>query len=190
MWLFGNKIIPIYELHNLKHVKTNAVWSKAVTPVGSPLSVGPLLFIYASVRTSILGPKVGLRGQLAGAALGSAALCYLTPFLKSAIALPPNSIFLHHNFYNAKDFIGASIKGTIGAALAYLEMQHLGYAWNGHWEDCVASTGISADPVPDFVLPRELMCALWMQRVRQDHFQMWVSSPRVNGSVRFTQIGM
>lgn len=151
MWLFGNKIIPIYELYNLKHVKINAVWSKAVTPVGSPLSVGPLLFIYASVRTSILGPKIGLRGQLAGAALGSAALCYLTPFLKSAIALPPNSIFLHHNFYNAKDFIGASIKGTIGAALAYLEMQHLGYAWNGHWEDCVAFTGISADPVPDFV---------------------------------------
>lgn len=155
MWFRGANNIHFHELYNLKHVKINAVWSKAAAPVGIPLSVNPLLFIYASMRTSILGSKVGLRGQLAGAALGSAALCYLTPFLNSVVAASPNSIFLHHNFYHVKDFIGASIKGTIGAALAYLEMQRLGYAWSGHWEDCVISTGTSANPVPDFVFASE-----------------------------------
>ncbi|BBP70820.1 hypothetical protein PHLH6_28240 [Pseudomonas sp. Seg1] len=167
MWFHGIKDIPRYELHRLKQVRKKASWDKPVVPPGPPLVVDPLRFIYASTRSSILGQKIGLRGQLAGQGLGAAALCYLTPNFHSASVKPINNIFLHHNFYHAKDFIGSSIKGTIGASLAYLEMQDLGYAWCGHWEDCtspgVSTTSTSASapkasgsapakaPAPDFV---------------------------------------
>ncbi|WP_312964491.1 hypothetical protein [Stutzerimonas kunmingensis] len=56
------------------------------------------------------------------------------------------NIFLHHNFDHTKDFVGSSIKGTIGASLAYLEMQRLGYAWTGHWEDCTSPSAIAKSP--------------------------------------------
>lgn len=151
MWFSGSKDIPFYELHNLKHVKTNAVWQKPVVPHGVSLTVDPLLFIYASTRASMLGKRIGLRGQLAGLGLGSVALCYLAPLMSRGVKLPSNKVFLHHNFDNTKDFIGSSIKGTIGASLAYLEMQRLGYAWSGHWEDCVSAAGTSANATPDFV---------------------------------------
>lgn len=151
MWFSGSKVIPFYELHNLKHVKKNAVWHKPVAPPGVSLAVDPLLFIYASTRSSILGKRIGLRGQLAGLGLGSVSLCYLAPLISSGVKLPSNKLFLHHNFDNTKDFIGSSIKGTIGASLAYLEMQRLGYAWSGHWEDCVSATGTSVTATPDFI---------------------------------------
>jgi len=167
MWFHGIKDIPRYELYKLKQVRTKASWDKPVIPAGPPLAIDPLLFIYASTRASILGQKIGLRGQLAGRGLGAAALCYLTPNLYSPGAKVTNKIFLHHNFNYTKDFIGSSIKGAIGAALAYLEMQDQGYAWCGHWEDCtapavsttssVASTSTASGsakakaPAPDFV---------------------------------------
>lgn len=158
MWFHGIKDIPRYELHRLKQVRKKASWDKAIIPAGAPLAVDPLLFIYASTRASILGSKIGLRGQLAGQGLAAAALCYLTPNVHGATAKHLNRIFLHHNFGHAKDFIGSSIKGTIGASLAYLEMQNLGYAWCGHWEDCTSLTVPTATssattkvPAPDFV---------------------------------------
>ena len=160
MWFSGSKVIPFYELHNLKHVKTNAVWHKPVAPPGVSLAVDPLLFIYASTRSSILGKRIGLRGQLAGLGLGSVSLCYLAPLISSGVKLPSNKLFLHHNFDNTKDFIGSSIKGTIGASLAYLEMQRLGYAWSGHWEDCVSATGTSVTATPDFIFASARDCAL------------------------------
>jgi hypothetical protein len=152
MWFFGNADVPRREYYKFRHIKTtNAVWEKVVSPYStSPLSVNPLLFAYAATRASILGPRIGLRGQLAGAGLATASLSYLTLFPPKGIATPPTKrIYLHHNFENAKDFVGSSIKGTIGAAIAYLEMQGSGYAWSGHWEDCVVST--SATAFPDFV---------------------------------------
>ena len=171
MWFHGIKDVPRYELYKLKQVRTKASWDKPVIPGGPPLAIDPSLFIYASTRASILGQKIGLRGQLAGRGLGAAALCYLTTNLYSPGAKATNNIFLHHNFNYTKDFIGSSIKGTIGAALAYLEMQDQGYAWCGHWEDCttpaVSTTSPSAStskttvsakvkakakaPAPDFV---------------------------------------
>lgn len=151
MWFTGSKDIPFYELHNLKHVKKNAVWHKPVGSHGASLTVDPLLFIYASTRASILGKRIGLRGQLAGLGLASVALCYLAPLMSRGVKLPSNKIFLHQNFDNTKDFIGTSIKGTIGASLAYLEMQRLGYAWSAHWEDCVSTAGTTANAAPDFV---------------------------------------
>ncbi|WP_233834612.1 hypothetical protein [Paraburkholderia sp. ZP32-5] len=152
MWFLGNADVPRREYYKFRHIKTtNAVWDKVVSPYSStPLSINPLLFAYAATRASILGPRIGLRGHLAGAGLATASLSYLTLYPPKGIAAPPTKrIYLHHNFANAKDFVASSIKGTIGAAIAYLEMQGLGYAWSGHWEDCVASTTASA--YPDFV---------------------------------------
>jgi len=152
MWFFGNAEVPRREYYKFKHIKTkNAVWEAVVSPYSkTPLSINPLLFAYAATRASILGPRIGLRGQLAGAGLATASLSYLTLFPPKGIAASPTKrVYLHHNFDNAKDFIGSSIKGTIGAAIAYLEMQGLGYAWSGHWEDCIASTPATA--FPDFV---------------------------------------
>ncbi|NMY78243.1 hypothetical protein HBO01_06095 [Pseudomonas rhodesiae] len=167
MWFHGIKDIPRYEHYRLKQVRKKASWEKPMVPGGTPLSVDPMHFIYASTRASILGQKVGLRGQLAGQGLGAVALCYLSPRFASSRIKPSNKIFLHHNFSHAKDFIGSSIKGTIGASLAYLEMQDQGYAWCSHWEDCIApavstisspastlkatSSTTAKAPTPDFV---------------------------------------
>lgn len=146
MWFKGEKEIPHYEIFKLKSVKINASWHDVFVPPGSPLSVHPLHFIYASTRASILGGKIGLRGQLAGLGLGSSALCYLTPSKAGKSYTPTTRLFLHNNFKYAKDFVGSSIKGTIGASLAYLEMQRMGYAWSGHWEDCAPSTHVPIIP--------------------------------------------
>jgi len=96
--------------------------------------------------------RVGLRGQLAGLGLATAALSYLEPNV-------PNGVKLHKNFAFTKDFIGTSLKGTIGAALAFLEMQSLGYVWQGHWEDCVATAGPPAAR-PDFVFAKNSQVCL------------------------------
>jgi hypothetical protein len=103
------------------------------------------MFAYAAARSSIVGAKLGLRGQIAGLGLASASLSYLTKPV-------PDDIFLHHNFTLLKDFVGTSLKGTIGAAIAYLEMLDLGYVWQGHWEDCVSS--MSGDAHPDFIFAK------------------------------------
>ncbi|RMS08252.1 hypothetical protein ALP72_00624 [Pseudomonas coronafaciens pv. coronafaciens] len=150
MWFSGGKDIPGYEHYRLKHVKTNAVWEAPSAVTSAPMNLHPAHFLYGSTRSSIMGKRLGLRGQLAGLGLGSAALCYLRP---DAPSVPLGRLSLHGNFNNAKDFVGTTIKGVVGASLAYWEMQHLGYAWEGHWEDFFPPSAVPgrATPAPDFI---------------------------------------
>ncbi len=110
MWFSGGKDIPGYEHYRLKHVKTNAVWEAPSAVTSAPMNLHPAHFLYGSTRSSIMGKRLGLRGQLAGLGLGSAALCYLRP---DAPSVPLGRLSLHGNFNNAKDFVGTTIKGVV-----------------------------------------------------------------------------
>lgn len=149
MWFSGIATLQRAREFNFKHLgpKGRAVWDRAPTaPYGfGPLKIDPHMFAYAAARSSIVGKKLGLRGQIAGLGLASAALSYLKK-------PPSGELFLHHNFPLLKDFVGTSLTGTIGAAIAYLEMLDLGYVWHGHWEDCVKSGSVAAHP--DFIFAK------------------------------------
>lgn len=123
------------------------MWERApLSPYGAgPARFDPYQFAYATARSSIVGKKLGLRGQIAGLGLGAASLAFFKPPM-------PNDLVLHQNFSLLKDFVGTSLRGTIGAAVAYLEMLDMGYVWQGHWEDCVAPGYSGAHP--DFVFAK------------------------------------
>ncbi|MBQ0933462.1 hypothetical protein [Ideonella alba] len=59
---------------------------------------------------------------------------------------------LHPDIDDAKDYFGLSVKGTVGAGFAVLEMQAQGYAWLGHWEEAFYTPG---EKCPDFVFGRD-----------------------------------
>lgn len=148
MWFTSAAEISRKKRFTLKKIKKNVGWNLPVSPYGNDLAIDPLMFVYAAMRASIVGYKIGLRGQIAGALLGAAALAYLYK-PKSNSSSTADRIRLHWNAHSLKDFVGTGMKGTIGAALAYLEMQDLGYVWKGHWEDCI--NGSASGAHPDFV---------------------------------------
>jgi hypothetical protein len=119
------------------------------TPYGKSLGVDPLLFLFAIERTCITAGVMDAQSKHASKLLGDVAMAFLTHKLT-----PPSlgTLHIHHNLLTTKDFVGTSIKGIIGAAMGYLEMQNLGYAWQGHWEDCVPAGG--AGPQPDFIFAK------------------------------------
>lgn len=151
MWFSGTATLERARQYNFKHLgpKKWAVWDRLPTaPYGSgPLKFDPFKFVYAAARSSNVGSKLGLRGQIAGLGLASAALAHMK-IEKQA----PQGLFLHQNFSLLKDFVGTSLKGTIGAAVAYMEMVDLGFVWQGHWEDCVSSGSSVAHP--DFIFAK------------------------------------
>lgn len=148
MWFSGDAQIQRETLFLVKNIGPNKItWKPGAKPYAPALDVNPWSFAYAATRVSALGAKVGLRGQLAGSGLSVAALAYL---LRHAPPGPtPPSLRLHSEFFLLKDFVGTSLKGNIGAAFAFINMQDRGYVWSGHFEDCVTATPIGAHP--DFV---------------------------------------
>lgn len=150
MWLHGAVDLPRQSLFHLKSVKTNASWHPKQSLYGNPVNADPFTFAYAATRTSIVGTHIGLRGSIAGAGLSIAAAAYLQ---RSA----PDLNF-HHRFNNVKDFVGTGIKGTVGAAFAYIYMLNKGYVWAGHWEDVVTKS--AKGPHPDFVFASDTQVCL------------------------------
>ena len=139
MWLVGSCDIPRQELH----IRNGAVWNAAGIPYNpTPLTVNVFSFSYAAIRSSITNP-VGFAGVFAGIGLSWSAIALLdrNP-ANSALSLSADMIRL-------KDFAQATVKGVIGAAISYLDMVDMGYAWRGHFEDLVL--GGIAGPHPDFV---------------------------------------
>lgn len=149
MWFAGTGSLERAREHKFKNLgpKGRAIWVRPPTTpyASSPLVLDPHKFAYAAARSSIVGLKLGLRGQIAGLGLASASLAYLD--LNGG-----KNIYLHRNFGLLKDFVGTSLLGTIGAAISYLEMLDLGYVWQGHWEDCIA--GSITGSRPDFVFAK------------------------------------
>lgn len=144
MWFHGTTTLQRARQYKFQSPgKTRASWERPTAPYGvGPLTFDPYKFAYATARSSIVGQKIGLRGQLAGLGLGAASLAFLE-------FRAPSDLLLHKNFWLLKDFVGTSLRGTIGAAVAYIEMLDQGYVWQGHWEDCVASA--VKGPHPDFI---------------------------------------
>ncbi|WP_059414614.1 hypothetical protein [Cupriavidus basilensis] len=133
----------------------------AYAPYGPPLALDALDFTAAPARTAMLRPGATLapRSQWAALQTAGAALSYLE------VAPAAGRLSVSPDVGQAKDFIRAWLTGMIAAALAYPDMQALGYRWAGHWEDCAAAPSwsprirISSSPSP----PR---CAWSMPRAR------------------------
>lgn len=147
MWFSGNAVVQRGKRYDVRRIGKRVSWKSPVASYGPALQVDPWTFAYAATRASVVETTVSPCGRLAGAALSTAALVYLTA--RSSPRGGLDSLNLSSDFALLKDFVGTSLKGTIGAAIAYIEMQNLGYAWAGHWEECVASPPVGAHP--DFV---------------------------------------
>jgi hypothetical protein len=124
-------------------------WKKGPCPYGPPIHVNPFTFLLAASRCSVLGTYTNKHDQFGGVGLGLAVLHYLTVTRSSTPPFAPR-LQLNAKCNPFKDFVKSTITGTIGAAVAYVDMQSSGYGWVGHWEDCSKKSG-NAGSAPDFV---------------------------------------
>jgi hypothetical protein len=122
-----------------------------VASYGPKLDIDPLLFLFAVERTSITASAMDAQSKHTSKLLGDVAMAFINYMPNGNPALP-GTLHLHPNLSTTKDFVGTSVKGIIGAAMGYLEMQNLGYSWQGHWEDCILSGG--KGPQPDFIFAK------------------------------------
>ncbi|HDR9771433.1 TPA: hypothetical protein QDC27_006951 [Burkholderia cepacia ATCC 25416] len=181
MWFNGNAEIYRFQHIEVKSITSRINWGDSSTPFGPSQVISPLEFVYAAMRASITGPRLGLRGHLAGGALAVSALSYLSKWRPRAVYGPAfGDLFYHENARYLKDFVGSTVKGTVGAALTFLEMQSRGYPWFGHWEDCSNSESTKAHP--DFVYASSLDVCLVDAKGSASSF--WSVMDRVKGEWR------
>jgi hypothetical protein len=149
MWFSGAAEVFGAEQFNLKSFGPPRLsWNSAAQAEPIQFDVHFWDFVFATMRTSITGTRAGVREALAS--IGLATACASQILRLQDNPSEPAVLFMNDDFELVKDFLGNAIRGTIGASVAYMAMQALGYRWIGHWEDCIGGT----KPVgarPDFV---------------------------------------
>ena len=121
MWFHGEVQLARSARFDVKRINTHRIsWQPRVPNYGVPVTISPWQFAYAVARTSAIGIGLRLPGKLAGLGFSVACLTHLVRDGLSNLKADPD-------FNLLKDFVGTSLKGVIGAALTYREMQTLGY---------------------------------------------------------------
>lgn len=142
-------------------------WWQVAPPArpGPAVAADPLRFLYAAMRTAVTGHVYSRAAMLASLAMAQSALAYLVPQLGPG---QTRGLVLAPALREAKDFIATTMKGVIGGAFGYLEMQARGFIWQAHWEDVLPGPGRQAHPDFLFGAPGGLLCAMDAKGSAQD----------------------
>ncbi|ABF12948.1 hypothetical protein ACUXAV_006600 [Cupriavidus metallidurans] len=134
--------VPIHKEFRLLSSTPNLTWQKK-TPPASGAHVNIWWLYLTMQRASKLGLTLGGSGQETVRATAEAAL--------SVCAWDGHGYSVTPAYSRLKDYVKPFLSGTLGAGLALLQMDHAGYPWMAHWEDCGGQT---TSAHPDFVFFR------------------------------------